>query len=292
MRALLRAADAAEAPPGRRRGRGDLPEARARSTAPDWIETATVTLPVRPHRRRALRDRARAGRLGGESRHDRLPPWPSRRARRRASRRAAHRRRSRSPARRSRDAKQVAAVVHETLDELGFVGWPKTSGNRGIHVYVPDRAELGLPRRAPLRARVRARGRAARAEARHDRLVEGGARRAGLHRLQPERARPDDRVGLLGARPARRDRLGAGHAGTSSPTSRPRTSPWRRCRRASRSSATSRPASTTPSATCARCSSGSSATRREGVGEAPYPPNFPKMPGEPKRVQPSRAKKS
>ena len=29
----------------------------------------------------------------------------------------------------------------------------------------------------------------------------------------------------------------------------------------------------------------------EGVGEAPYPPNFPKMPGEPKRVQPSRAKK-
>ena len=28
-----------------------------------------------------------------------------------------------------------------------------------------------------------------------------------------------------------------------------------------------------------------------GVGEAPYPPQFPKMPGEPKRVQPSRAKK-
>ena len=29
----------------------------------------------------------------------------------------------------------------------------------------------------------------------------------------------------------------------------------------------------------------------EGVGEAPYPPNFPKMPGEPRRVQPSRAKR-
>ena len=29
---------------------------------------------------------------------------------------------------------------------------------------------------------------------------------------------------------------------------------------------------------------------KEGVGEAPYPPNFPKMPGEPPRVQPSRAK--
>jgi hypothetical protein len=28
-----------------------------------------------------------------------------------------------------------------------------------------------------------------------------------------------------------------------------------------------------------------------GLGEAPYPPNFPKMPGEPLRVQPSRARK-
>ena len=29
----------------------------------------------------------------------------------------------------------------------------------------------------------------------------------------------------------------------------------------------------------------------EGIGKAPYPPNFPKMPGEPPRVQPSRKKK-
>ena len=27
-----------------------------------------------------------------------------------------------------------------------------------------------------------------------------------------------------------------------------------------------------------------------GLGDMPYPPNFPKMPGEPKRVQPSRAR--
>jgi len=30
---------------------------------------------------------------------------------------------------------------------------------------------------------------------------------------------------------------------------------------------------------------------QEGIAEAPYPPNFPKMPGEPPRVQPSRARK-
>jgi hypothetical protein len=29
----------------------------------------------------------------------------------------------------------------------------------------------------------------------------------------------------------------------------------------------------------------------EGLGDAPWPPNFAKQPGEPKRVQPSRAKK-
>jgi len=32
--------------------------------------------------------------------------------------------------------KRVAHVAHEVLDELGAVGWPKTSGGRGIHVYV------------------------------------------------------------------------------------------------------------------------------------------------------------
>ena len=31
---------------------------------------------------------------------------------------------------------RVAGVVHEVLDELGAVGWPKTSGGSGLHVYV------------------------------------------------------------------------------------------------------------------------------------------------------------
>ena len=32
--------------------------------------------------------------------------------------------------------RRVAHVAHEVLAELGAVGWPKTSGGRGIHVYV------------------------------------------------------------------------------------------------------------------------------------------------------------
>jgi len=32
--------------------------------------------------------------------------------------------------------RRVARVVHELLDELGAVGWPKTSGGNGLHIYV------------------------------------------------------------------------------------------------------------------------------------------------------------
>ncbi|MGH8826977.1 MAG: non-homologous end-joining DNA ligase [Jiangellaceae bacterium] len=32
--------------------------------------------------------------------------------------------------------RRVAHVAHEVLDELGAVGWPKTSGGSGLHVYV------------------------------------------------------------------------------------------------------------------------------------------------------------
>lgn len=34
------------------------------------------------------------------------------------------------------DVRSVAGTVRELLDEIGLIGWPKTSGNRGIHVYV------------------------------------------------------------------------------------------------------------------------------------------------------------
>ena len=47
---------------------------------------------------------------------------------------------------------RVAGVAHEVLDELGAVGWPKTSGGRGLHVYVriaPDHG-FGEVRRAAL----------------------------------------------------------------------------------------------------------------------------------------------
>jgi DNA ligase D len=48
--------------------------------------------------------------------------------------------------------RRVAAVAHDVLDELGAVGWPKTSGGNGIHVYVriSPRFGFGEIRRAAL----------------------------------------------------------------------------------------------------------------------------------------------
>ena len=108
-----------------------------------------------------------------------------------------------------RDAKRVAALVREVLAEIGYTGWPKTSGNRGIHVFcrIEPSWEFPVVRRAALAFAREVERRLP--EEGDDRVVEGGARQARLHRLQPERARPHGRVGVLGAREAGRDSLGA-----------------------------------------------------------------------------------
>jgi len=48
--------------------------------------------------------------------------------------------------------RRVAHAAHEVLDELGIVGWPKTSGGSGLHVYVriEPRWSFGEVRRAAL----------------------------------------------------------------------------------------------------------------------------------------------
>jgi DNA ligase D-like protein (predicted polymerase) len=48
--------------------------------------------------------------------------------------------------------RRVAHVVHEVLDEVGAVGWPKTSGGKGMHVYVRIEPSFGFAtvRRAAL----------------------------------------------------------------------------------------------------------------------------------------------
>ena len=284
----VRAADAAPPLPGRRHGRGDLPEARSRE-ASGVGRGGPRDLPLGPSRRRALRHRARAGDLGGEPRRRRLPPVAVAAARHRASGRAAHRHRSaarhdvsrRQAGRGARARGARRDRLHGLAEDLGQPRHPR---------LLPDRAELGVPGRAPRGARVRTRGRAAAAEEGDDRVVEGGARQARLHRLQPERARSHGRVRVLGARAARRDRLRAGHLGRAA---RGRDRGLLDDDDAGALRGDRRRARGIDDAVCDLrvLLDWVERDEKEGVAEAPYPPNFPKMPGEPPRVQPSRARK-
>lgn len=40
--------------------------------------------------------------------------------------------------------RRVAHVAHEVLDELGATGWPKTSGGKGLHIYVRIEPQYGF----------------------------------------------------------------------------------------------------------------------------------------------------
>src|ERR687887_2247141 len=101
---------------------------------PDWIETARVTFPSGRHADELCVTEVAHVAWAANLATLEFGAWPSRRA---------------DPEKPDElrididpqpgtgfaEAKQVAAVVHEVLDEIGYVGWPKTSGNRGIHVY-------------------------------------------------------------------------------------------------------------------------------------------------------------
>ena len=152
----------------------------------------------------------------------------------------------------------------------------------------PHRTALGLHRGAPRGAsRWPGRSSGAAPTARDHRVVEGGTRRTDLHRLQPERQGQDHRVGLLGPQDPDRDGVDAGHLGGTARTSTPTTSPSRPCPSCSPNAAIPwRPIDDMAYRWTAAGDGG--AGRRERVGRLPYPPQYPKMPGEPKRVQPSK----
>ena len=98
------------------------------------------------------------------------------------------------------DAREIAVdVLKPVLDELGLVGYPEDLGWARRARLHPDQAGLGLRRGPSGRHRAGPRGRAPGTGPGDDLVVEGGARRAVVHRLQPERARPHVRVGVLGA---------------------------------------------------------------------------------------------
>jgi DNA ligase D-like protein (predicted polymerase) len=181
--------------------------------------------------------------------------------------------------------RRVAQVVREILDELGAVGWPKTSGGKGMHVYVrikPDhgfadvrRGALAFAREVERRApdditmawwrkerdpkllfvdyNQNARDRTI-ASAYSIRPKPGATVSAPLTWDEVASVQPEDFT--VATMPARFDDVGDLHAGIDdvAHSLEPLLELY----------------------------------ERQGSDDMPYPPDYPKMPGEPKRVQPSR----
>ena len=256
---------------------------------PDWIEVARVTFPSGRHADELcvteVAQVAWAANLGTIDFH----PWPSRRAH------VDNPDELRidvdpQPGTGFADAKRVAGLVHEVLDELGYTGWPKTSGNRGIHVAVRIEPLWTFPevRRAALAFAREVERRAPRLvttawwkEERGERVFidyNQNARDRTIASAYSVRARRDATVSA----PVTWDELpGVETEDFTIPTMRERFAEFGDVQAG------------IDDAVCDLRALLEWVEReeKEGLGEAPYPPNFPKMPGEPARVQPSRAKK-
>jgi DNA primase len=188
------------------------------------------------------------------------------------------------------DAVAVAGVLREVLDEAGLVGWPKTSGGRGVHVTARIRPEWTF---TEVRRAVITLGR---------RVTAKLPERATLEWWKESRG---ERV-FLDYNQACRDRTvasawsvrGRPHATVSMPLTWDdltevdpdqfdlRTVPTILAERGDPHAEMNAHAGGLE-----RVLDWAERDAANGLGDLPYPPDYPKMPGEPKRVQPSRAKR-
>ncbi len=182
----------------------------------------------------------------------------------------------------------VARVVQEVLADVGLVGWPKTSGSRGVHVNVRihrrwsfaqlRRAALALAREVERRAPDLATSKWWKEE-RHGVFLDynQNAKDRTVASAYSVRPKPDARVSApltwdelfecrpeeftLRSMPARFAAVGDRHAGID----------LRPCSLEALLELSAR-------------------QEAEGLGDAPWPPHYAKQTGEPPRVQPSRRK--
>jgi len=184
--------------------------------------------------------------------------------------------------------RQVAHVADATLKDFGLTGWPKTSGNRGMHVVVriERRWSFGEVRRAALALAREVERRAPKLatskwwkEERHGVFVDynQNAKDRTVASAYSVRPTPDARVSAplswgevdeidpadftLATMPKRFAKIGDRHAGIDDATG-----------------------------SLEGLLELSARDEREGQGDAPWPPHYKKQRGEPPRVQPSRAR--
>ena len=184
------------------------------------------------------------------------------------------------------DVRRVALVVREVLEELGYTAWPKTSGSRGIHVYVRleprwgfsevRRAALALAREVERRASTIATSKWWKEE------------RHGVFLDYNQNAKDRTVASVYSVRPRPAATVSAPLTWDEVPDAELddftlRTVPDRYARLGDVGSGIDAVAhSLEPLLELVE------RDEAEGQGDAPWPPNYVKQPGEPPRVQPSR----
>ena len=190
------------------------------------------------------------------------------------------------------DAAAVAPALRDVLREAGLEAWLKTSGNRGIHVFCPIEPTHEF------------------LDVRHAVIAAGRE----LERRMPDRVTTNWWKEERGARifidfnQANRDRTMAGAYSPRALAAATVATPITWDERAAGVDAAAFTVRTVPrrlaeigdpwaelQARPGRIDTLLEWWQRDldaGLGELPFPPEFPKMPGEPPRVQPSRAKKT
>ena len=261
---------------------------RVPDSAPDWLQTATVTFPSGRHARELVPNDAAHLVWGVNLGVIDWNPWPVRRAD------LDHPDELRvdldpTPEAPFAMVREVALGVREVLDEHRLRGFPKTSGSRGIHVYVRVKPEHGFQevRRAALAlAREVERRMPGRATSKWWKEEREGvfidynqnARDRTVASAYSVRAVPDARVSC----PLEWEEV----AGVEPAELNIETVPVRLRERGDPSAdIDKRSASLQPLLELAE------RDEREGLGDAPWPPHFRKQKGEPRRVQPSRARR-
>ena len=187
-----------------------------------------------------------------------------------------------------RQVQDVARVVRATLDDLGLVGWPKTSGSRGIHVNVRilqnwsfvevRKAAVALAREVERRAPAIATSKWWKEE-RHGVFIDynQNAKDRTVASAFSVRPRPDARVSAP---------LTWEEIDTCDPADfTMKTMPAWFEKNGDRHAAIDRHAGSLE-----RLLELAAKQEKDGLGDAPWPPQYAKMPGEPTRVQPSRAR--
>ena len=187
-----------------------------------------------------------------------------------------------------RQVQDVARVVRATLADLGLTGWPKTSGSRGIHVNVRilqqwsfvevRKAAVALAREVERRAPAIATSKWWKEE-RHGVFIDynQNAKDRTVASAFSVRPRPDARVST----PLTWDEIDACDPADFTL----KTMPAWFAKNGDRHALIDDHAGSLEALLelAAR-------QEKEGLGDAPWPPQYAKMPGEPTRVQPSRAK--